>query len=119
MDKKMNTVIDFEFCDGSTEKITLQFYALYQLKAKDKKLYERYCAINAKPRITDELEMITILYTAYVCANLSNYESLMTEEEFMIKCGCDRKALNNAYRDMVYPKKRKDSDNHSKSKPEE
>lgn len=104
MDKKMNTIIDFEFCDGTTAKMTLTFYALYQLKAKNKALYERYNKIMSKQNISEELEMITVLYTAYVCANLSE-ENLMNEEEFMIKCGSDRIAIRDAIQGLTQPKK--------------
>lgn len=103
MDKKMNTIIDFEFYDGTTAKMTLTFYALYQLKAKNKALYERYNKIMTK-QATEELEMITVLYTAYVCANLSE-ENLMTEEEFMIMCGSDRIAIRDAVQELTQPKK--------------
>ena len=48
--------------------------------------------------------MITIMYTAYVCANLSE-EDLMTEEEFMIKCGSDRIAIRDAVQELTQPKK--------------
>lgn len=103
MDKKMNTIIDFEFCDGTTAKMTLTFYALYQLKAKNKNLYERYNKIMTK-KSDEELEMITVLYTAYVCANLSE-ENLLTEEEFMMLCGSDRIAVRDAIQELTQPKK--------------
>ena len=102
--KKMNTIIDFEFFDGTTAKMTLTFYALYQLKAKNKALYERYNKIMSKQNASEELEMITVLYTAYVCANLSE-ENLMTEEDFMMKCGSDRIAVRDAVQELVSPKK--------------
>lgn len=104
MSKKLNTVIDFEFYDGTTAKMTLTFYALYQLKGKNKGLYDRYTKIMST-KTSDELEMITILYTAYVCANLSEFETLMTEEEFMIMCGSDREALASAIGQLLKPKK--------------
>lgn len=103
MDKKMNTIIDFEFCDGTTAKMTLTFYSLYQLKAKNKALYERYNKIMTK-NTSEELELITVLYTAYVCANLSE-ENLLTEEEFMMLCGSDRIAVRDAVQELTQPKK--------------
>ena len=36
MEKKLNTTWEFEFCDGTTTELTLTFYKLYQLKAKNK-----------------------------------------------------------------------------------
>lgn len=104
MDKKMNTIVDFEFYDGTSAQMTLTFYALYQLKAKNKALYERYNRIMAKQSVTEELEMISVLYTAYVCANL-NDENLMTEEEFIMKCGSDRIAVRDAVQGLTQPKK--------------
>lgn len=104
MEKKMNTTIDFEFCDGTKAKMTLTFYALYQLKAKNKSLYERYNRVMTNPKATDELDMITVVYTAYVCANMSE-ENLMTEEEFMMKCGSDRIAIRDAVQSLTQPKK--------------
>ena len=106
--KKLNTTIDFELADGTTVKLTLAFYMIYQLKAKDKSLYERYNKAMVKVSSNDhknfdELESITILYTAYVCANL-NDENRMSEEEFMILCGSDRIAVNEALTKLVNPK---------------
>lgn len=94
---KLNTTYNFEFSDGSSVKMTLTFYALYQLKSRDKSLYDRYNrAMNALGSGKgDELDSITLLYVAYVCAN-SAEENLMTEEEFIMKCGCDRAAIGRA-----------------------
>ena len=112
MDKKMNTTIDFEFYDGSTAKLTLFFYALYQLKEKNKSLYERCNRIMTKGT-EDVLEMITMLYTAYCAANIDDYENLMSEEEFMFKCGSDIKAVAEAVKQLMSPKKQKASGNRS------
>jgi hypothetical protein len=108
--KKLNTSTEFEFCDGTKTELTLAFYALYQLRAKNKSLYERYNKImnNKNP---EELEMVTILYTAYVCAHLE--EEVMSEEEFFMACGSDRIALRNALEVLTNPKKTKASANPS------
>lgn len=105
MEKKYNTTIDFEFCDGTTAKMTLTFYALYQLKSKNKALYNRYNqAMNASAKGGyDELEMMTILYAAYMCAN-ANEENVLSEEEFIMKCGSDRVAVGNAVKQLTSPK---------------
>jgi hypothetical protein len=110
MEKNLNTTIEFEFCDGTTAKMTLFFYALYQLKNKNKALYDRYNKVmtNQAKGIYDELEMITLLYVAYVCANLDE-ENLMSEEEFIMKCGADRKAVAEAAQELTSPKKAKAS----------
>ena len=100
-----NTYIDFVFEDGDSCKLTLAFYALYQLKSINKGLYERYNKIMTKGA-TEELEMITILYAAYMCANISEAATCMSEEEFMIKCGSDRYAIKTAMEQLIKPKKR-------------
>lgn len=104
MDKKMNTTIDFEFCDGTKTKLTLTFYALYQLKSRNKMLYNRYnqAMNNSASGGYDELDMMTILYVAYMCANT---EDVMSEEEFIMKCGSDRIAVGSAVKELTNPKK--------------
>ena len=106
MDKKMNTTIDFEYCDGSTAKLTLTFYALYQLKSKNKSLYNRYneAIKDSQKNDYDELSMAVILYAAYVCAN-GDSEGCMSEEEFLMKLGSDRIAAANAVKELINPKK--------------
>ena len=105
--KMLNTTYDFELESGEVVKLTLSFYALYQLRSKNKALHDRYNKImtnNAKNGTVDELDTITILYVAYVCANMAN-EELMNEEEFMIQCGSDRVAVNKAIEHLIMPKK--------------
>jgi hypothetical protein len=98
-----NTLYEFEFADGDKVKMTLAFYALYQIKSINRGLYDRYNKIMTKGA-TEELDMLTVLYTAYVCANISG--EIMTEEEFLIKCGSDRQAIKTAMEQLVTPKKR-------------
>lgn len=115
MEKPLNTKYVFEFDDGSAAEMSLSFYALYMLKGKNKSLYERYNrAMNnlGSQGGYDELETITILYAAYVCANL-NEENILSEEEFLMRCGSDRVAVANAVRELTQPKKRTASGNRS------
>lgn len=112
MSKKFNTTTTFYFEDGTSCEMTLYFYALYQLRSKNKALYDRYNRImtSMNKGTYEELDMITILYVAYLCASPSEP---MTEEEFIIKCGCDRKAVGKAYRELTTAKKQADSSNRS------
>lgn len=121
MDKPMNTKYVFEFEDGTSCEMTLAFYVLYLLKAKNKSLYDRYNrtmnGMSDNKKDYDELESLTILYTAYRCANINEpEENLMSEEEFIIKCGSDRKAVGMAMQRLINPKKPKASDCHSSAK---
>ena len=118
MEKNLNTLYEFEFCDGSKTELTLAFYKLYQLKAsKFRNYYEAYNEINSKKQLTEELDFVRIMYVAYLCAHLKD-ETVFTEEEFMEKCGCDRGALLEAYEALTQPKKHKASENHSSERPE-
>lgn len=105
MSNLKNTCYEFKFEDGDSVKMTLAFYALYQLKAINRGLYDRYNKIMTKGA-NEELEMITLLYAAYLCANISDAANCMSEEEFLIKCGSDRFAIKEAMEALVKPKKR-------------
>ena len=121
MDKPMNTKYIFEFEDGSTCEMTLAFYALLMLKGKNKNLYDRYNktmnGMANKKSDYDELDTLTILYAAYRCANINApEEELMTETEFIIKCGSDRNATGRAIKRLLNPKKPRAFDNRSSTK---
>jgi hypothetical protein len=110
MDKPLNTKYVFEFQDGATAEMTLAFYALYMLRGKNKSLYERYNAAmnrmgDSKKGGYDELDTLTILYTAYLCAHIDRLDNVMTEEEFLMKCGNDRVAVGKALTDLTTAKK--------------
>lgn len=99
----------FEFCDGSTCEMTLAFIQLKRLSSKSKSLYDRCQKIMTNGG-KDEFDILTVLYTAYVCANMNN-EILLTEDEFIEKCGSDRQALSDAFIALTTPKKQKASVN--------
>ncbi|EGC8431284.1 hypothetical protein H9185_001163 [Listeria monocytogenes] len=110
MDKPLNTKYTYEFQDGTTAEMTLAFYALYMLRGKNKSLYERYNAAmnrmsDQKKGGYDELDTLTILYTAYLCANMEDLEHVMSEEEFLMKCGNDRVSVGRAMQSLTTAKK--------------
>ena len=116
MNKKMNAAVTFEFYDGTTTELSLTFYNLYQLKGKNRDLYDRYNKIVNRKDNT-ELDLITLLYAAYVCAHLDT--EIMTEEEFMIGCGSDRQYVGEVVGQLMRPKKQMASENHFKDEQEE
>lgn len=105
IDKKIpSTVYDFELADGTTVKMTLRYYSLYLLKSKDKQAYEKYNKIMSKgPQ--EEIENVTVLYTAYLCANLENIEECMSEMEFLMNMPDNREYVNKILSSLIYPKK--------------
>lgn len=108
MDKTaLSTGYTFEFEDGGTCQMSLSFIRLKRLASKNKALYERHQKIMMKGG-ENELDTLTVLYAAYVCANMDS-DDLMTEEEFLERCGSDRVAVNEALGALTNPKKRQAS----------
>lgn len=108
MDKTaLSTGYTFEFEDGTTCQMTLSFIRLKRLAGKNKPLYERHQKVMMNGS-KDELDTLTVLYAAYVCANLDS-DDLMSEEEFIERCGSDRVVVNEALGALTNPKKRQAS----------
>lgn len=108
MDKTaLTTGHTFEFYDGTTCQMSLAFIQLKRLASKNKTLYTR-CQNIMTNGGKDEFDSLTVLYAAYVCANM-NEENILTEDEFIEKCGTDRQAVADAYTAMTTPKKQKAS----------
>lgn len=115
MDNRMlNTTYDFPLNDGSTVKLTLAFYNLYQLRSRHQELYDRYNKImqSFNKDGFDILDMVTACYVGYMCANL-NAENVLSEEEFYIGCGNDMTEVSKAVNHLINPKKQKASANRS------
>lgn len=108
MDKTaLATRYEFEFYDGTTCEMTLAFILLKKLSSKNRTLYDRCQKVMANGG-KDEFDTLTVLYAAYHCANMDG-ENLLTEDEFIEKCGCDRQALMDALTALTTPKKQRAS----------
>lgn len=94
-----NTYTLIELDNGESVKLSLAYYLLYQLKPKNKDLYDRYNKIMTKGP-TEELDMVVVLYAAYVCANIES-QSLYTEIEFMMLLGDDREKVSAAFMSLM------------------
>ena len=101
-----NTFIDYEMLDGRTVKLTLAFYLLKQLEGKNAILAERYYKTTQKKQNEmRDTDMVTILYTAYCCANMDDPE-MIDEETFTILMGADRMSLNGLMNRLIGAKKK-------------
>lgn len=100
-----NTFIDLEMMGGETVKLTLSFYLLKKLEEKNPDLTEAYYALQRKKQ-TDlrDHHLITLLYTAYACANLNDPE-MMDEETFAILLPNDREMIGDVARRLMGGKK--------------
>lgn len=106
MAKGKNTLVDFELESGETVKMTLAFYLLLGLKQHRKDVYDRYNRIQVKGP-TEEMDVVTVLYAAYLCAYIQKNgtaDGAMSEQDFLIGCGSDRKAVMDAYKSLTNPK---------------
>lgn len=97
-----NTYFNFTLNDDSIVSLTLNFAQLYKLRAQDKNLYDRYNQVIVKGA-KDEFDNITILYTAFKCADLNNK---MTYEEFIELVPINRNAINETIQNLLGMKKK-------------
>lgn len=100
-------MIHMKMNDGSVLNMTLNFKRLYLLKDKNKKAYNEYIQSTNKQNI-NEMEIAKILYTAYLCANLEEYDSCMSLEDFLEKLPEDRDVIMEIWL-RLYSKKKLDS----------
>lgn len=85
--------MEYELADGSKVEMTLAYYPLLLLRTKKKGQFEKYNKITTKgPQ--DEFDMITILYTGYLCANIEQLDTVINEMEFIQKLPPSRKIMN-------------------------
>lgn len=116
MSKKLkNTFVDIELETGETVRGTLAYYWLLALKNSRKDVYDAYNRIMVNgPK--EELENVTLLYAAYLCAILADngdIKDAKTEEEFMSELSPDREYASDLLTQLVRPKKAKASAKHS------
>ena len=105
--KALCTGYEFEFIDGEKCWIALSFIRLKRLASKNKPLYERYQKIMVQGTKT-EFDILTVLYAAYVCANIDK-DDILTEDEFIERCGDDHVVIFEALDAVTNPKKRQAS----------
>lgn len=68
-----NTFIDYEMVGGIKVKLTLSFYLLKQLETKNPDLIKRYYEAQTKDaKQRRDSDTITLMYTAYCCANMDD-----------------------------------------------
>lgn len=109
-----NTFVDYELLDGSTVKLTLAFALLKMLEDKNAVLANRYYKVTTKKESEmRELDIVTMLYTAYTCACIADNAEVMDEDTFMILLGSDRLSLKRVFNQLMGAKKNPASVSHS------
>ena len=78
----MNGKIKMKLENGKEVELALNFASLYKIRGLKKDVYDRYNKVIMKGT-EDTFDTVTILYTAYLCANVDNLDECMGEIEFM------------------------------------
>ena len=100
-----NTFVKYNLINGDEVKLTLAFALLKELEKRHPDLATRYFKIQGKKDAEiREYDMVTILYTAYVCANFDDPD-MMPEEIFAILLGSDRFSLRGVFNQLMGAKK--------------
>ena len=101
--ENLNTTVKHTFCDGSTVECTITMSRVLALSNKNKELHKLMGRMISKGS-EDIFEMIRFVYGAYLCANL-NTEEVLTEAEFIDKCGADYVGITKTMKELINPKK--------------
>lgn len=107
MDKN-NGKTTLELEDGQRVELVLNFATLYKVRGLKKEIYEKYNRIITQGQ-KDIMDIVTILYMAYLCANINNLDVCMSEMEFMESLPYNPVMLAKKCNELTEPKKKKDS----------
>ena len=99
-----NTFIEFELNNDEKVDLTLTFGKLNVLKSVNNELYTRYNEI-VYGKSEDLLDMVTIIYVAYWCANFGK-DKLYKEDDFINLVPFDMPEIQRAYNSLMRPKKK-------------
>lgn len=116
------TFQELELINGENIKLTLTFSRLLQVKNKRKKEYEEYNSVfSKKGNVDNTFDAITILYTAYLAANVEHLDdnTLMSKTEFMDSIPQNMNLINIIAGKLTNPKLKKNSEKHSSIQQEE
>lgn len=96
---------ELELNDGTKIKLVINFGLLYQLRAKRKDIYEAYSKTILMGS-QDLFDIVHVLYTAYLCANINDIDSCMTFDKFIKKIPEDMKLIAEICAELTQPKKK-------------
>ena len=100
-----NTYQELELEDGLVVKLTLNFARLLVIKNDQPKLYDRFMKVLQNKSFDIVFDSLTVLYTAYLCANM-NEESKLSEEDFINMVPFDLEVINVTAGKLIQNKKK-------------
>lgn len=102
----MNGKIKMELENGKEVELALNFASLYKIRGLKKDVYDRYNKVIMKGT-EDTFDTVTVLYTAYLCANVDNLDECMGEMEFMENLPYNPPELARKCNELISAKKRR------------
>lgn len=100
-----NTYQELELENGEVVQLTLNFARLLIIKNGQPKLYDRFMKVLQNKNFDIVFDSLTVLYTAYLCAN-TNEESVLSEEEFISMVPFDLEVINVTAGQLIQNKKK-------------
>ena len=98
-----SNIIKMQGNDGKEYALTLSFAKLYKLEKARPEEAQRYFDIQNKSEIENELELIKVIYTAYLSAHLDE-DNVMSYEEFLEIVPTNRNTIGTIYATLLFPK---------------
>lgn len=109
MSKEINnlktTNMEFELNDGEKINLVINFSLLYQLRSKNKSIYDKYSK-TILVGSEDLFDFIQIIYVAYLCANIDSLENCMSFDTFIEKMPNDVRKIAEVAGELTQPKKK-------------
>ncbi len=99
-----NSFIEFELNNEETVNLTLTFRKLNILKSVNNELYQKFNKIFYG-RSEDVMDMITLIYVAYWCANFEK-DDIYKEQDFIELVPFDMVEIERAFNGLTKPKKK-------------
>lgn len=100
-----NTYVEFVLENDEKVNLTLTFSKLNILKSVNNELYQRYSKLLMTGNSNDILDLVTMIYVAYWCANFGS-ENLYSEQEFINLMPFDMAELERVNNALMRPKKK-------------
>lgn len=104
----INNEIDFTLNNGEIVKLSLNFKTLLKIKSNYSEEYEAFNKVVTGSRKDDAdfFEVLSVIYVAYLCANLDNKDRY-TKEEFLNLVPLNITLINNTQNKLLGIKKEK------------
>lgn len=100
-----NTYVEMTLENDEIVKLTITFAKLNILKSVNHELYQRYSRLIMQGNSEDILDMATMVYVAYWCANFGK-EGMLKEDEFIELVPFDMVELQRVNNALMRPKKK-------------